>query len=79
MQEEHGRILILGGTGEAMKLAAVRAIADLAKEPVPESVNKAYGDDKIVFGKDYLIPKPLDPRLIIDVSSAVAKAAMEAH
>jgi malate dehydrogenase (oxaloacetate-decarboxylating)(NADP+) len=62
---------------EAMKLAAVRAIADLAKEPVPEIVNKAYGDEKISFGKKYLIPKPLDPRLITTISPAVAKAAME--
>jgi malate dehydrogenase (oxaloacetate-decarboxylating)(NADP+) len=62
---------------EEMKLAAVKAIANLAKEPVPEMVNKAYGDDKIVFGKDYLIPKPLDPRLITTISPAVAKAAME--
>lgn len=62
---------------EAMKLAAVRAIADLAKEPVPEIVNKAYGDEKISFGKTYLIPKPLDPRLITTISPAVAKAAME--
>jgi malate dehydrogenase (oxaloacetate-decarboxylating)(NADP+) len=62
---------------EEMKLAAVKAISHLAKEPVPEIVNKAYGDDKIVFGRDYLIPKPLDPRLITEVSSAVAKAAME--
>ena len=62
---------------EEMKLAAVKAIANLAKEPVPEIVNKAYGDDKIVFGRNYLIPKPLDPRLITTVSSAVAKAAMD--
>ncbi len=62
---------------DAMKLAAVRAIADLAKEPVPELVNKAYGDEKISFGKTYLIPKPLDPRLITTISPAVAKAAME--
>lgn len=61
---------------EEMKLAAVRAIAELAKEPVPDIVNKAYGDDKIVFGKDYLIPKPLDPRLITTISPAVAKAAI---
>jgi malate dehydrogenase (oxaloacetate-decarboxylating)(NADP+) len=61
---------------EEMKLAAVRAIAQLAKEPVPDIVNKAYGDDKIVFGKEYLIPKPLDPRLIFTISPAVAKAAM---
>ncbi|WP_155173622.1 NADP-dependent malic enzyme [Fulvivirga kasyanovii] len=62
---------------EEMKLAAVRAIADLAKEPVPDMVSKAYGDNKIVFGKEYLIPKPLDPRLITTISPAVAKAAME--
>lgn len=62
---------------EAMKLAAVRALAELAKEPVPELVNKAYGDNTINFGRTYLIPKPLDPRLITTVSPAVAKAAME--
>ncbi|MCU0416488.1 MAG: NADP-dependent malic enzyme [Cytophagaceae bacterium] len=62
---------------EAMKLAAVYAIAALAKEPVPESVNKSYADDKIIFGRNYLIPKPLDPRLITTISPAVAKAAME--
>lgn len=62
---------------EEMKLAAVRAIADLAKEPVPDMVSKAYGDNKIVFGKEYLIPKPLDPRLITTISPAVAKAAMD--
>ena len=62
---------------EAMKLGAVRAIANLAKEPVPEIVNNAYGDNKITFGKFYLIPKPLDPRLITSISPAVAKAAME--
>jgi malate dehydrogenase (oxaloacetate-decarboxylating)(NADP+) len=62
---------------EAMKLAAVKAIAELAKEPVPDIVNKAYGDDTITFGKKYLIPKPLDPRLITSISPAVAKAAMD--
>jgi malate dehydrogenase (oxaloacetate-decarboxylating)(NADP+) len=62
---------------EAMKLAAVKALAALAKEPVPEIVNKAYGDNIITFGRDYLIPKPLDPRLITTVSPAVARAAME--
>ncbi|MBW8051632.1 MAG: NADP-dependent malic enzyme [Cytophagales bacterium] len=62
---------------EAMKLAAVKALADLAKEPVPEMVNKAYGDKRLVFGREYFIPKPLDPRLITTVSPAVAKAAME--
>ncbi|WP_299756266.1 NADP-dependent malic enzyme [uncultured Pontibacter sp.] len=62
---------------EEMKLAAVRALAELAKEPIPEIVNKAYGDNTISFGRFYLIPKPLDPRLITTVSPAVAKAAME--
>lgn len=62
---------------EEMKLAAVRALAELAKEPVPDLVNKAYGDENITFGKNYLIPKPLDPRLITAISPAVAKAAIE--
>lgn len=62
---------------EAMKLAAVYALAELAKEPVPDMVVKAYGTDKIQFGREYLIPKPLDPRLITTVSPAVAKAAMD--
>ncbi|MCC5921484.1 MAG: NADP-dependent malic enzyme [Cyclobacteriaceae bacterium] len=62
---------------EEMKIAAIKAIADLAKEPVPELVNKAYNDENLVFGKNYLIPKPLDPRLITTISPAVAKAAME--
>ncbi len=62
---------------EEMKLASVRALAALAKEPVPEIVVKAYGADKIKFGREYLIPKPLDPRLITTISPAVARAAME--
>jgi len=62
---------------EAMKLAAVKAIADLTKEPVPDLVLKAYGDRTLGFGSKYLIPKPLDPRLIYTISPAVAKAAME--
>ena len=62
---------------EAMKLAAVRAIADLAKEAVPEIVNEAYDEKNIVFGRDFIIPKPLDPRLITTVAPAVAKAAMD--
>ncbi len=62
---------------EAMKIAAVRAIADLAKKPVPEAVNLAYNQKNITFGKDYIIPKPLDYRLITHVAPAVAKAAME--
>ena len=62
---------------EAMKLAAVYAIAQLAKEPVPDMVSKAYGNKRLQFGRDYLIPKPLDLRLITAISPAVAKAAME--
>jgi malate dehydrogenase (oxaloacetate-decarboxylating)(NADP+) len=62
---------------EAMKLAAVHALAQLTKEPVPDMVVKAYGTDKLQFGREYLIPKPLDPRLITTVSPAVARAAME--
>lgn len=62
---------------EAMKLAAVRAIANLAKETIPEEVIQAYGEKHIAFGKDQIIPKPLDPRLIYHVAPAVAKAAME--
>ena len=62
---------------EAMKLAAVHALADLAKQPVPDLVTRAYGNSKIEFGKNYLIPKPLDPRLITTISPAVAKAAMD--
>lgn len=62
---------------EEMKLAAARALAGLAKEPVPRSVLKAYNIDQLEFGKDYIIPKPLDPRLISQVASAVAKAAVE--
>jgi malate dehydrogenase (oxaloacetate-decarboxylating)(NADP+) len=62
---------------EEMKLAASRALAALAKEPVPASVLKAYCIDKMTFGKEYIIPKPLDPRLISTVAPAVARAAME--
>jgi malate dehydrogenase (oxaloacetate-decarboxylating)(NADP+) len=62
---------------EEMKLAAVKALAELTKEPVPDMVVKAYGTDKLKFGPEYLIPKPLDPRLITTVSPAVAKAAMD--
>jgi malate dehydrogenase (oxaloacetate-decarboxylating)(NADP+) len=62
---------------EEMKLAAVHAIAKLAKEPVPDMVVKAYGTDQIRFGREYLIPKPLDTRLITTISPAVAKAAMD--
>ena len=60
-----------------MKLAAVHAIADLAKQPVPDVVNEAYHVNNFTFGPDYFIPKPVDPRLITEVSMAVAKAAME--
>ena len=62
---------------EAMKLAAVKAIALLAKEPVPDVVNEAYDAKSISFGRTQIIPKPLDPRLIYWVAPAVAKAAME--
>lgn len=62
---------------EAMKMAAVKSLADLAKEVVPEQVNIAYGETKLNFGRDYIIPKPFDPRLISRVPPAVAKAAME--
>jgi malate dehydrogenase (oxaloacetate-decarboxylating)(NADP+) len=62
---------------EAMKMAAVNALAFLAKESVPEQVNIAYGETKLVFGRDYIIPKPFDPRLITIVAPAVARAAME--
>jgi len=62
---------------EEMKMAAVEALASLAKEPVPEQVNIAYGETKLNFGRDYIIPKPFDPRLIATVPPAVAKAAME--
>ena len=62
---------------EAMKIAAVKALAKLTKEPVPEQVNIAYGETKLNFGRDYIIPKPFDPRLIYEIPPAVAKAAME--
>jgi len=62
---------------EEMKLAAAYALADLAREPVPDCVTKAYDITSIAFGRNYIIPKPVDPRLIANVSAAVAKAAME--
>ena len=62
---------------EAMKLSAVRAIADLAKQPVPSVVNSAYNMTDLKFGKDYILPKPLDPRLLTTVAPAVARGAME--
>lgn len=62
---------------EEMKMAAVRALADLAKESVPEQVNIAYGETKLSFGREYIIPKPFDPRLITEVPLAVAKAAID--
>ncbi|SEL19994.1 allosteric NADP-dependent malic enzyme [Aquimarina amphilecti] len=65
------------GINEEMKMAAVKALADLAKEPVPEQVNIAYGETRLNFGRDYIIPKPFDPRLIAKVPPAVAKAAIE--
>lgn len=65
------------GINEEMKLAAVKAIANLAKETIPEEVIEAYGEKHISFGRDQIIPKPLDPRLIYHVAPAVARAAME--
>lgn len=62
---------------EEMKMAAVQALAQLAKEPVPEQVNIAYGETRFTFGRDYIIPKPFDPRLITTIPPAVAKAAMD--
>ena len=62
---------------EEMKLAAVHAIADLAKQPVPDVVNDVYKVNNLTFGRNYFIPKPVDPRLITEVSSAVAKAAIK--
>ncbi|WP_350284951.1 NADP-dependent malic enzyme [uncultured Croceitalea sp.] len=62
---------------EEMKMAAVRALADLTKEPVPEQVNITYDTTRLTFGKNYIIPKPFDPRLIAKIPPAVAKAAME--
>ena len=62
---------------EAMKLAAVRALAEMAKSPVPDIVNLAYNEKSLFFGPKYIIPKPLDPRLLSTVAPAVAKAAME--
>jgi malate dehydrogenase (oxaloacetate-decarboxylating)(NADP+) len=65
------------GINDEMKLAAAYALADLAKMPVPEEVNIAYNATNLKFGNEYIIPKPSDPRLIVYVASAVAKAAME--
>jgi malate dehydrogenase (oxaloacetate-decarboxylating)(NADP+) len=65
------------GINEAMKVAAVLAIAELAKKPVPEVVTAAYNTSHLSFGPQYIIPKPLDPRLLVTVAPAVAKAAME--
>ena len=61
---------------EEMKLAAVRAIAELAKKPVPQKVSLVYGGENLTFGRNYIIPKPFDPRLIYEVPPAIAKAAM---
>ncbi len=62
---------------EEMKMAAVKALVALTKEPVPDIVSKAYGRKSLTFGRDYLIPKPLDPRLITTIAPAVAKAAID--
>ena len=60
-----------------MKMAAVIALAELTKQSVPEQVNIAYSETRLTFGKDYIIPKPFDPRLISEIPPAVAKAAMD--
>ncbi len=62
---------------EEMKRAAAMALAELAKQDVPDAVVKAYGDQPLQFGPDYVIPKPLDPRVLFEVAPAVAEAAME--
>ena len=62
---------------EAMKLAAVKALASLAREEVPDSVSKAYGNVKFSFGREYIIPKPFDPRVLLHVAPAIAQAAMD--
>src|SRR5205085_11690273 len=62
---------------DGMKLAATRPLAALAKEDVPDSVLRAYGVDRLEFGREYIIPKPFDPRVLIREASAVAQAAME--
>jgi malate dehydrogenase (oxaloacetate-decarboxylating)(NADP+) len=64
---------------EEMKLAAVYALAELARQPVPDKVNIAYGEQNLSFGKTYIIPKPMDPRLLLYIAPAVAKAAMESN
>lgn len=65
------------GINEEMKMAAVKALALLAKEPVPDSVRRAYGNTEFSFGREYLIPKPFDPRALYYIAPAVAKAALE--
>jgi malate dehydrogenase (oxaloacetate-decarboxylating)(NADP+) len=62
---------------DEMKMAATRALAELARQDVPEAVERAYGDERFRFGADYLIPKPFDPRIMLWVAPAVARAAME--
>ncbi|MFC7214461.1 NADP-dependent malic enzyme [Saliphagus sp. GCM10025334] len=65
------------GINEAMKVAAAEALADLARQDVPDAVVKAYGDQPLQFGSEYIIPKPLDPRVLFEVAPAVARAAMD--
>src|SRR5208282_2263750 len=65
------------GINEEMKLAATYALAALAKEDVPDSVCRAYGVERLAFGREYIIPTPFDPRVLVWEASAVAKAAME--
>jgi len=64
---------------EEMKRAAAEALAELARKDVPDAVVKAYGDDPLQFGADYVIPKPLDPRVLFEVAPSVAKAAMDSE
>ena len=65
------------GINEEMKLAAVKALAKLTREEVPDTVSKAYGNVKFSFGRDYIIPKPFDPRVLLHVAPAVAQAAID--
>jgi malate dehydrogenase (oxaloacetate-decarboxylating)(NADP+) len=61
---------------EEMKVAATKALAELAKQDVPDSVCRVYNVERLKFGPDYIIPRPFDPRLILDIAPAVARAAM---
>jgi malate dehydrogenase (oxaloacetate-decarboxylating)(NADP+) len=69
--------VMAGAINEEMKIAAAHALAKLAKEKVPAVVSKAYGGEKFSFGPDYIIPKPFDPRILVEEASAVAEAAIK--